>query len=87
MVSNLMMQHLRPEHQMIMFIVPRPNEAHLYMNLKKVSMDIGLPSQCIRSKLLSESYYCLSPMVVRIVAQINAKLGGQLWGVVGVGFN
>ena len=85
---NLFKQFATPGHQIIMFLVPQTNEAQLYMSFKQICMDKGLPNQCIKSKTLgSENYCCLSPILVKMVAQINAKLCGKLWGILGVGFN
>ena len=80
-LSNQIKQHARREHQMIMFLVPRKNDAQLYMSFKQTCcLDLGLPSQCIKEQQL-EKQGLLNSVLTKVAAQMNTKLGGELWGI------
>ena len=85
-LSNQIKQHATPEHQMIMFLVPRNNETQLYMSFKQTCcLDLGLPSQCIKEAHFEErNSHKLNSVLTKVAAQMNTKLGGELWGVSGV---
>lgn len=69
--------------QMIIFIIPKNNEVVVYQAIKRMCcINLAVPSQVITSKIIDPNNYGkLSSIVTKITAQVNVKLGGQLWGV------
>ena len=88
-LSSQIKQHATPEHQMIMFLVPRNNENQLYMSFKQTCcLDLGLPSQCIKEAHFEDrNSHKLNSVLTKVAAQMNTKLGGELWGIRGVNYS
>ncbi|OXA45717.1 Protein piwi [Folsomia candida] len=64
---------------LIMIILPNPNLS-VYAAVKKAcSLNYGIPSQCFLSKNVTSKG--LMSISTKLVIQMNAKLGGQPWGL------
>ncbi|XP_035709089.1 piwi-like protein Siwi [Folsomia candida] len=69
----------RGQLDMIMVILPSPNLS-VYAAVKKAcSLNYGIPSQCFLSKNVASKG--LMSISTKLVIQMNAKLGGQPWGL------
>ncbi len=68
--------------QMIVFMMPK-NDNVLYKAIKRLCcIDIAVPSQVLISKIIDPNNQGkLASIITKIAAQINVKLGGELWGV------
>ncbi len=69
--------------QMIVFLVPKSNDAVLYKAIKRMCcIDMALPSQVITSRTIDPNNQGkMTSIITKIAAQMNVKLGGELWGV------
>jgi hypothetical protein len=69
------------QHQLVVFLVPRNNDTQLYQSFKKVCCnELGLPSQAIRQMHLDPNKQGkLNSILTKVAAQMNCKLGGELW--------
>jgi len=64
----------------LLFVVLPNNKPELYAVVKKrLSINLGLPSQCFLAKNLTNKG--LMSIATKVVVQINAKLGGEPWSV------
>jgi aubergine len=66
--------------QLVVVILP-DNRKERYDAVKKYCIaDVGIVSQCVLVKTINNEKIMTSAMV-KVLVQINVKLGGQLWGV------
>ncbi|ODM90222.1 Piwi-like protein 1 [Orchesella cincta] len=78
---NEVIQKARGNVDMIFIILPNPN-LDTYSAVKKIcSIDHGIPSQCFLAKNLNNVKSLMS-ICTKMVIQMNAKQGGEPWGVV-----
>lgn len=69
--------------QIIIFIIPKNNEIIMYKAIKRLCcIELAVPSQVITSRIIDPNN-CgkVSSIITKIAAQVNVKLGGELWGV------
>jgi aubergine-like protein len=72
--------HYKP--QMIVCIVPTINK-DVYDSIKRVCcIEFGLPSQVVTSAILKTDLPKTKSVITKVAIQMNAKLGGEIWGVV-----
>jgi aubergine-like protein len=65
--------------QMVFVVLPN-NKLDLYAVMKKrLSVNLGIPSQCFLAKNLTNKG--LMSIATKVVVQMNAKLGGEPWSV------
>jgi hypothetical protein len=68
-----------PDLQMLFVILPN-NKLELYSSVKKrLSVDVGVPSQCFLAKNVTSKG--LMSIATKVVIQMNAKLGGEPWSI------
>ncbi|XP_003780860.1 piwi-like protein 4 [Otolemur garnettii] len=73
-------QHVDPDVQLVMCILPS-NQKNYYDSIKKyLSWDCPVPSQCVLARTLNKQGMMMS-IATKIAMQITCKLGGELWAV------
>nr|XP_012595130.1 piwi-like protein 4 [Microcebus murinus] len=73
-------QHVHPDVQLVMCILPS-NQKNYYDSIKKyLSSDCPVPSQCVLARTLNKQGMMMS-IATRIAMQMACKLGGELWAV------
>ncbi|MCL4130653.1 UNVERIFIED_CONTAM: hypothetical protein GTU68_053210 [Idotea baltica] len=66
--------------QMVLILLPN-NRADRYSSIKKhVSVNLGIPSQCVLTRTLMKKQRLMS-VGTKIAIQMNCKLGGDVWNL------
>ncbi|XP_063613916.1 piwi-like protein Ago3 [Penaeus indicus] len=77
---NGIKQHFHERLQLAVIIFPAQREDR-YSAVKRLAcVDLGLPTQCINSRTISQENR-LRSVTQKIALQINCKLGGELWAL------
>lgn len=76
-------QAVPTETQLILVMLPKSQDVSMYRAIKRVCcIDLAVPSQVITSRVIDQNNMARTKSIVtKIAAQMNCKLGGQLWGV------
>ncbi|KAB7506711.1 Piwi-like protein 2, partial [Armadillidium nasatum] len=77
---NKIKENYYPQLQLAVVIFPMPREDR-YSAVKRLTCsDLGVASQCINSRTISQDQK-LRSVTQKIALQINCKLGGELWAL------
>lgn len=78
-LEDIIVNKLKGQPIQLVFCVLPTFGAELYNSIKKrLSVDAGVPSQCIVSKTLTKN---MMSVATKVVIQVNTKLGGEPWTV------
>ena len=68
---------------MVVFMLQKMSDVDTYREIKKMCcIDFSIPSQVLTSKpFYQNNQGRISTIISKIAAQLNCKIGGELWGV------